>query len=168
MILTELSPLMPERASITLSRMFCEKFQVMPGQLGLQLRTHRIDDFLLRAGSHGAERSSVTRTAVSLTPWPILFRTQRDEVFAVVVTVSIRGVVGPAELVDDRLNLGIGRHDGPCFRESSVCRSREMFNGAVPRIQRFPSSKAGMNSRPSSGSIIAVPIDRAAMMPTVT
>ena len=33
MILTELSPLMPERASITLSRIFCEKFQEMPGSL---------------------------------------------------------------------------------------------------------------------------------------
>ena len=31
MILTELSPLIPERASITLSRIFCEKFQEIPG-----------------------------------------------------------------------------------------------------------------------------------------
>ncbi len=32
-ILTELSPLMPDIASITLSRMFCEKFQTTPGSL---------------------------------------------------------------------------------------------------------------------------------------
>ena len=30
MILTELSPLTPERDSMTLSRMFCEKFQFTP------------------------------------------------------------------------------------------------------------------------------------------
>ena len=40
-ILTELSPLTPDSASMTLSRMFCEKFQSTPGSLLLQLVVHR-------------------------------------------------------------------------------------------------------------------------------
>ena len=52
MILTELSPLMPERASITLSRMFCEKFQVMPGKPRFELGVHRVDDLVLGPGPH--------------------------------------------------------------------------------------------------------------------
>ena len=44
-IFTELSPFTPEMASMTLSRMFCEKFQVTPGDLLLQLGVHGQDDF---------------------------------------------------------------------------------------------------------------------------
>ena len=68
MILTELSPLMPERASITLSRMFCEKFQVMPGSLAVELVVHRVDDFVLGSRAHRAEdelRSPTSRSSLT-------------------------------------------------------------------------------------------------------
>ena len=46
-ILTELSPLTPESASMTLSRMFCEKFQTMPGSLRLSSAFMAAHDLVL-------------------------------------------------------------------------------------------------------------------------
>ena len=140
MILTELSPLMPERASITLSRMFCEKFQVDARELCVQLGVHRVDDLVLGAGPHRAEDPSSASRSSSTSLRPVLLRPQRDEVFAVVVAVGVGGVVGPAELVDDRLDLGIGGHDGPCLPGDlgvSLERRVERSGAANPHVALF-------------------------------
>ena len=52
-ILTELSPLIPERASKTLSRMFCEKFQVMPGSFRSSSSFRAVDQLVFCPGSRG-------------------------------------------------------------------------------------------------------------------
>ena len=54
MILTEFSPLTPDSASSTLSRIICEKSQLMPDQVAVQLLVHVVDQFLL--GARGAIR----------------------------------------------------------------------------------------------------------------
>ena len=110
-ILTELSPLIPERASMTLSRMFCEKFQKMPGSLrSSSASMSRTISSLVRA--HRAKQP-LSPTGRGDGFRPVLFRTERDEVFTILVSRRVGCVVRPPQLVDDRLHFGIGRHDGP-------------------------------------------------------
>ena len=49
MILTELSPLTPDSDSMTLSRMFCEKFQSTPISSRCSSRVHVVDQLRLGA-----------------------------------------------------------------------------------------------------------------------
>ena len=51
MIFTEFSPLTPESDSITLSRMFCEKFQSTPISVAVQLAVHLLDQLRLGAAA---------------------------------------------------------------------------------------------------------------------
>ena len=71
-ILRELSPLIPDNASITLSRMFCEKFHTMPGMSALQVGVHRVHDFAFRPRRVGPQihrRQPVAGTSFGQSFW---------------------------------------------------------------------------------------------------
>ena len=57
MILTEFSPLTPDSDSKTLSRIICEKSQLMPGSFAAQLLVHLVDQLGLGAAG-GCDRAA--------------------------------------------------------------------------------------------------------------
>ena len=54
---------MPESDSMTLSRMFCEKFQSTPGSFRAELGIHVLDQFRLGARALAAEERPPGRSA---------------------------------------------------------------------------------------------------------
>ena len=104
-ILSELSPLTPDSASITLSRMFCEKFQVDAGNARDSARrpSRRPVSRFVRArfGPQIQRRQPVCGISLGQS----FCCRKRHEVLAAVETLRVGAVVGPAALRHDRLDL---------------------------------------------------------------
>ena len=111
-ILSELSPLTPDKASSTLSRIFCEKFHDDARNGALQLGVHRVHDFPFRPRA-GWALDPPSPAGLRHQLGPVFLWPQRHEVLAAVITLGVRAVVGPAALGHDRLDLGILGDDGP-------------------------------------------------------
>ena len=138
MIFSELSPLMPESASITLSRMFCEKFQVNARQLPLQLGIHVGDQFLLGARPLRAVQPAPP-TLLFDDRRPLLLRPQGHEELRVVVAVGVGAVVGPPDLVDDVVDLGVRSHDGAgLFGDRGLPGKRDIQRAGVRESRGCP------------------------------
>ena len=132
MIFSELSPLIPESASITLSRMFCEKFQVNAGELSLQLGIHFGNQLLLGARPLRAVKPAPP-TLLLDDRRPVFLGPQRHEELRVVVAVGVGPVVGPPDLVDDIIDLGVRSHDrAGLFGDRGLPRERGIQRAGVP------------------------------------
>ena len=86
-ILTEFSPLTPESASMTLSRMFCEKSQSTPGKCCVELVVH-LRRPVPAWSAAGRSSGSTGHSACG---------GMRDEDLDVVVAGRVGAVVGPAD-----------------------------------------------------------------------
>ena len=100
MIFSELSPLTPERASMTLSRMFCEKFQIMPGSFRSNSACIVGDQLVLGAWAFRAEKPAPPALTFN-NRRPVFFRPQRHKELRIVVAVGVGPVVGSPNLVDN-------------------------------------------------------------------
>ena len=104
-ILTELSPLTPDSASMTLSRMFCEKFQSMPGSLCSQLGVHRVDQLVLGARLASVPKSQ-RRQPVAGRPFGQSFSGRSGTKTRRCRSRRVGAVVGPADWSTIDLDLG--------------------------------------------------------------
>ena len=111
MILTELSPLMPESASMTLSRMFCEKLKSTPGTIASS-------SAFMSFTSSGLVRA---HRSVQPTPpacifnvfGPLLLGTYGNEQLDVVEPGGVCAIVRTADLHDGRFHFVVGGQDVP-------------------------------------------------------
>ena len=140
MIFTEFSPRTPDIDSITMLRMFCEKFH----------STERIVPFNSCSIS-SVNSSLVRRPRPARRDRPLRMRFQRQEVFRVVEAGRVGAVVGPAELRQHHLRLRVAFHDLMDLARQGATSSSEEFKGNCAWIQMLPSSSSGMNSRPRNG-----------------
>ena len=110
---------------MTLSRMFCEKFQLTPDDVAAQFVVHFLDQFFLGARAHAAEPGPPAR--LRLTVGPIVVRLERHEELGVVEARwgRCRRRAGRSAQTTDSIS-GIFAHDGP--RTASA-----LFDGFVQR-----------------------------------
>ena len=135
-ILTEFSPLTPERVSITLSRICCEKFQSTPDDGAVQLALHLARSARSWCGAHGRSLPPAT-AALDLGPFVLVL--QRHQEFGVVEAGRIGAVVGAAHLAEHGLALRDTCATAcRAIRERRVTSSSETFTGNVPRMYMLP------------------------------
>ena len=126
-ILTEFSPLTPDRASITLSRMFCENFQSTP------IRA-RCNSSLISSINSAFVRArwllnQENKPCLFLHRRPILRLLERHEELDVVEAGRIGAVVGAADLGQDQLDLVVFLHDRRAIFTFCTVSSSETLNG---------------------------------------
>ncbi len=124
---------------MTLSRMFCEKFQTTPGIFcSSSAFMAAMISCLVRA--RFGPQNQLRQPVLFDQERPVFLRPQRHEVFAVVEAGRVGAVVGPAELGDDRLHLGVGGHDGPRLPgdlDLALQRDVERRGAANPQVAFF-------------------------------
>jgi hypothetical protein len=144
-ILTAFSPLTPDRASITLSRMFWEKSQSTPGNSRFRSAFMSTTSSALVRGRPylaitGHCSAGLSGTNVSMFEYVVES-----------VPSSGRPSCGQASSTS-----GYRDRTSATVRLRALASSNEIFTGKTPRIQRLPSSSSGMNSRPMVAAVIAV------------
>ena len=124
---------------MTLSRMFCEKFQITPGIFLSSSAFMALDDFLLGPRPFRPPKPAPPAGLLDQAR-PVLSRPHRHEELGVFIALDVGAVVGPAGLRDDRLHLGVGRHDGPRLLgdlDIALQRLVERGGAANPQVALF-------------------------------
>ena len=125
-ILIEFSPFTPESASMTLSRMICEKSQSTPGKCRVQLVVHFVDQFRLGARPAlrpGGDRPFVHRLAAARRSRCCSSRSDR-----------CRRPAGRSAARSTRLRDTCGARRAPRAHRSATS-SSDMLTGKVPRTR---------------------------------